>query len=248
MQLKTDGLVIKVNDTGENDRVITVLTRDYGTVRAFANGAKKMKSRFQSATQLLNYSAFTFYAARDSYIIDDAVSKEVFFKLREDIEKIALAQYFCELAAELAPEMDEAEEYLRLILNALDFLTKDKRPALLLKAVTEMRLLCLSGYMPAVDGCAVCGKQEDALMVFDVGEGQLLCSEERKPGLPLDTGALTALRHICGSPLVKLFSFTLSDASLKLLADAVEHYLLATTQRKFKTLDFYKILALHNGV
>ncbi|HOO26055.1 MAG TPA: DNA repair protein RecO, partial [Clostridiales bacterium] len=103
MQINTEGLVIRERSVGENDRLITVLTRDYGLVKAFANGAKRLKSRSQSATQLLAYSSFVFYQGRDSYTVNDARSIEIFFKLRQDIEKLSLAQYFCELAEELAP-------------------------------------------------------------------------------------------------------------------------------------------------
>ena len=64
MRMNTDGLVIKVNDTGENDRVITLLTRDYGLLRAFANGSKKVKSRLHSRTQTFCCSRFSISATR----------------------------------------------------------------------------------------------------------------------------------------------------------------------------------------
>ena len=64
MHLKTDGLVIKETATGENDRLVTVLTREYGLIRAFVRGAKKLKSSFQCSTQLLSYSRFSFYKSR----------------------------------------------------------------------------------------------------------------------------------------------------------------------------------------
>lgn len=242
MQISTDGLVIRVTDTGENDRCITVLTKDYGIVRAFANGAKRVKSRSQSATQLLSFSHFSFYKSKESYIIDDAQSIDVFFKLREDIERLSLAQYFCELAGELAPEMDEADDYLRLMLNSLHFLANTARPPLLLKAVTELRLLCLAGYMPDLTACSDCGKFDDDYMIFDKENGRLFCSECGVGGAPVSMGVVTAMRHICFAEPVKLYAFTLPDTSLQALSQITESYLLTHIQRKFKTLDFYKSL------
>lgn len=128
MNMNTDGLVIKENTTGENDRVITLLTRDYGIIRAFVRGAKSIKSRSVSATQLLGYSKLSLYKGKDAYIVDDAQPREIFFGLRGDIERLALAQYLCELAAELAPREAEAAEYLSLMLNSLHLLTEGKRP------------------------------------------------------------------------------------------------------------------------
>ena len=104
MQLETDGLVIAEQSIGESDRLVTVLTRDEGVVRAFAQQAKKSGSSKVSATQLFCYSRLTLYKGRDKYIIDDALPIEPFFDLRKDIERLALAQYFCELARALAPE------------------------------------------------------------------------------------------------------------------------------------------------
>ena len=58
----------------------------------------------------------------------------MFFELRSDIEKLALAQYFAELACELSPQDEQATDYLRLMLNALYMLAHDKKPAQQLKA------------------------------------------------------------------------------------------------------------------
>ncbi|MEI6579897.1 MAG: DNA repair protein RecO [Eubacteriales bacterium] len=244
MQMNTDGLVIRQTDTGENDRIVTVLTKDYGIIRAFANGAKRIKSSSQCATQLLSYSRFSIYQGKESYIINEAQSIEVFFKLRQDIERLTLAQYFCELAGELAPEMDEADDYLKLMLNSLSFLANGTRPQLLLKALTELRMLCLSGYMPDLTACESCGKFEDTLMFFDKENGQLFCSECSPKGVPVGMGVVTAMRHICYSEAVKLYAFTLPVESLKLLSQVTESYLATHIQRKFKTLEFFNNLTM----
>ena len=51
----------------------------------------------------MTYSRLTLYRGRESYIVDDAKAIDVFFGLREDIEKLSLANYFCELAGEFSP-------------------------------------------------------------------------------------------------------------------------------------------------
>ena len=244
MNLNTDGLVIKENTTGESDRVITLLTRDYGIVRAFVRGAKSVRSRSVSATQLLGYSKLSVYRSRDAYIVDDAQPIEIFFGLRGDIERLSLAQYFCELAGELAPQETEAGDYLTLILNALHLLTTAKRPQPFLKAVVELRMMCLSGYMPDLVACASCGAFGGDYMVFDRETGGLLCPDcgSSESGERLSIGVVSAMRHICYAEPKKLFSFTLSDEGLNTLAAVTEAYLLTHLQRRFKTLDFYKSL------
>lgn len=242
MQIHTEGLVIRQSDTGENDRIVTILTKDYGIVRAFANGAKKLKSRSQSATQLLSYGRFSIYCGRDHNTINEAQSIEVFFKLREDIKRLTLAQYFCELAGELAPESDEAEDYLKLMLNSLHFLAAGTRPQALLKAVTELRMLCLAGYMPDLVACTDCGKYEDTVMHFDCENGHLRCEPCGGGGIPLGLGLLTAMRHICYAEFVRVYAFTLPDESMDHLAEITGCYLAAHVHKPFKTLEFYRTL------
>ena len=61
MQTKTQGLVIREQTVGESDRLVTLLTADYGLVKAFVRRAKNIKSNNVSATSLFAYSEFTLY-------------------------------------------------------------------------------------------------------------------------------------------------------------------------------------------
>lgn len=233
---------MEYNSVGEADRFVTVLTKEKGVVRAAARGARRIKSRSGSATGLLIFSRLRLIAGRDTYIVEDAQPIETFFGLREDIEKTALAQYFCELAAALCPAEEPAAEPLRLLLHALHHLANNTRPALLLKATVEWRLLSLAGYMPAIDGCADCGGAEDT-MYFSAVAGQLHCPAHAPTGaLPLPAGTLAAVRHVVSCPIGKCFAFSLSDTSLKVFGDAAEAFLKAQLNRGFKTLEFYHSL------
>ena len=53
------GLVIREQTIGESDRLVTLFTREYGIIKAFASGAKNIKSKKAAATSLLTYSSFT---------------------------------------------------------------------------------------------------------------------------------------------------------------------------------------------
>ena len=55
----TQALVIKEMKIGESDRLVTLFSRDYGVLKAFASGAKNIKSKKASATSLLTYGSFT---------------------------------------------------------------------------------------------------------------------------------------------------------------------------------------------
>ncbi|MBR4073352.1 MAG: recombination protein O N-terminal domain-containing protein, partial [Clostridia bacterium] len=59
MRFTTDALVIKEMKVGESDRLVTLLTKEYGVIKAFAAGAKNIKSKKAAATGLLSYSSVT---------------------------------------------------------------------------------------------------------------------------------------------------------------------------------------------
>lgn len=241
--LITEGLIIReYNGVGEADRFITVLTAKLGVVRAVSRGARRIKSRSGSATALLTYSRLRLIPGRDTYVVEDAQPIETFFKLREDIEKTALAQYFCELAAALCPADEPAQEVLSLLLRGLHHLANGTRPAPLLKAVVEWRLLSEAGYMPDLHGCAICGKNPGELY-FSTLEGRLFCREHAQNGLPLSDGALAAIRHTITCPIEKCCSFSLAQPSLSPFCQAAEAFLKAQLSRSFKTLDFYHSLS-----
>ena len=79
MGVNVKGLILKEQNIGENDKLVTVLTDSLGVLRAFVRGAKKLSSKKQSATGLLCYSKLSLYKTKDSYIIEEAESIESFF-------------------------------------------------------------------------------------------------------------------------------------------------------------------------
>lgn len=241
MRTNTDGLILKEQNIGEKDKLVTVLTRHNGLVRAFVRGAKSFKNRKNSATGMFCYSKISLYQTKDSYIIDEAEPIETFFGLREKLEKISLAQYFSELIMTLVQEEEPAEEYLRLILNSLHFLSKDKLPVEQVKAITELRLMCIAGYMPRLVACERCGEYETNTMYFDAEDGLLYCENcaSTNAVFSLDIGLVKALRHIAFSDFEKIYSFKIEDYALPDLSYITEKYLLAQLGKGFKTLDFY---------
>lgn len=246
MRRTTDGLIIREQVIGERDRLVTVLTREMGVIRAFVRGAKNIKSRMASSTGLLCYSRLSIYEGKDKYIIEDAVPLEVFFELRDDIVRLSLAQYFLELDYELAPKEEHAEDCLRLTLNALHMLARGKMEPAAVKPIVELRLLSYAGYMPDVVACRGCGEYLTDRMFFLPPEGCLYCGRCAHPAgcVGLSSGAVQAMRHIVLAEPSRLFSFRLSDSSLRELNEASEQYLLAQTRRKYKTLDFYHTVAM----
>lgn len=251
MQLKTQGIILKQRNIGENDRVLTILTTDYGIIEAIARGIKSTRSALSASCQILSYSDFNLYKGKSNYIINSAETINSFYSLRIDVVKIALAGYFCELTNYLSPTTDNANDFIKLILNCLYLLQENKKSEEILKAIFELRALTIGGFMPDLVGCTNCGEFEKELMYFLPLEGILVCEEclinsnkNRSNIIKFKAypPVLSALRHIVFSSPQKVFSFKLSGDSLEQLCFITENYTLLHTEGKFNSLQIYKSL------
>lgn len=246
MKFRTDGLIIKEQNIGEQDKLVYALTKSHGVIKAFVRGAKNIKNQKCAPSSLLSYSRLTFYKSRESYIIGDARILRIFSKLRGDVKKTCLAQYFCELALTICPREQPAEKFLSLMLNSLYLISEGKRSEELVKPCFEMRLAAMAGYLPNLVMCRECGVYAAEEMYFSPRTGEIECASchgiKADGMIKLSEAALTALRHTVYSDDDKLFSFTLSEEGLKMLNAASESYLQYRFEKEFKTLNFYKAI------
>ena len=241
MQITTMGLVLRATKTGESDRVLSILTPSMGIITAMAKSSLRLKSKLFSATGLFCYSEFTLFEGKNMYIVDEAEVHEVFFGVHEDVESMALAMYFSEIAATMQPSGEESAAQLKLLLNSLYLLAQKKRQPRLMKAIYELRTLSQTGFMPNLVACASCTQYESNSFYFDVQTSLLYCetcAAENDFCCNLDAAALNAMRHIVFSSDDKLFSFTLSSGSLSLLSAAVERSIGVCLDKPLKTLAF----------
>ena len=244
----TRGLVLRETERGESDKLLTVLSGDLGRIPVIAKGARSRRSKVTAAAQLLAYSELVLSESHGWLYLSEAATLELFQGVRQDVLLLSLASYLAQLTEAVTPERSEAEEMLRLLLNALYALGTLKKPPELVKCAFTWRLLSLAGFEPLVQGCARCGKEQPEQPVLDVLQGLLLCQSCREPGprglsMPLCPGSLAALRHILYSPPEKLYAFTLKEESLLRLNQAAEAFCAAQLERSFPTLDFYKTLS-----
>ncbi len=248
MKFTTEGLIIKSTNIGESDRVVVVLTKDRGLMSAFVSGARKPKSKNSAATALLSYSSLTVTQSKDTNRITESEVIEAFFDLSSDIMKLGLAQYICELCLGIVPYDDESEDFLRLVLNSLHFIAKDKKDLYAVKALTELRLMVIAGFMPDLVGCRECGTDRDFPLFLDLAGGDMLCNtckantETRGTFAELDKTTFAAMRHIVYSDFERLYSFTLPPENARYLSFVTERFVMSQTERKYKTLEFFHSL------
>ena len=167
MQMTVDGLVIREKMLSNDNRLVTILTGEYGLVRTFVRSVKKLGGTMAAATNLYSLLPVSpCFTTRTSTPPTARSRCGIFYHLREDLEKTSLASYLAQLDEELVPQGEPAPEQLKLFLNCLYLLEEDQRTVDFIEPVFQLRLLTMSGYMPDLVGCQGCGEYEAEQFFF----------------------------------------------------------------------------------
>lgn len=133
------------------------------------------------------------------------------------------------------------------MLRALYALDRQHRQPQAVKAAFELRLACLLGFQPELNGCGACGETECGNWSFLLENGALICDSCRKrvggTYFSVSQSVLHALRYIAYCPDKKEFSFAVSEQTAKQLGKICEKYLLYHMDVQCQeTLGFYHSL------
>lgn len=254
-----DGVVVRVRDTGDHDRYLSILTAERGRISMLAKGSRSLKGGQTAVSQLYTYGNFEFYKRGDFNILKGGSPIQSFYALCADLDRMNLAAYLCEAVTEMTDEGEPAGEMLRLLLNSLYAISRDLYPKELIKGAFEIRAATLSGYAPDLGECSRCGRDHAETLYLDVMNGALLCADCLHRQAPkresaaaydeireaellchLSPAALAALRYASQAPLERLFSFELTDPEdVESFSGTAESYLLSHLGRGFDSLNFY---------
>lgn len=247
------GLVVREVQCREADKILTLLTEEYGKITVTGKGVKSMKSPHMVASQMYAYSSFVLVKSKKYFYISESELIEAFFGLRSDIDKLSLAAYIADVAEDISLENVPDPELLRLTLNTLYAVANRTHKISKIKGAYELRVSSAAGFRPDLVGCSGCGVYSSGTMYLDVMNGRLLCpecrlaelSEKEDDGtahihIALTPDVLEAMRYTIYSPMPRYLSFSLPDESLRLYGKATEKYLLSHIEHGFYSLDFYK--------
>ena len=196
---RDEGVVLRVQKLGEADRIVTVLTKRHGRVRAVAKGVRRTRSKFGATVEPFSHVDLQLYAGRNLDIVVQAEGLTPFGQeLVTDYGRYTAATAVLETAERLTAE--EREPSLRLFLlvvGALRALTgADARdPSLVLDAFL-LRAMTVAGYAPALADCARCGASGPH-RAFSVPAGGTVCPLCRPAGAASPSpSALELMLHL----------------------------------------------------
>jgi DNA repair protein RecO (recombination protein O) len=194
---RDDGVVLRTQKLGEADRIITLLTRQNGRVRAVAKGVRRTKSRFGARLEPFTHVDVLIHPGRSLDVITQAeVIRPYGAPLAEDYPRYTAGTAMLETAERFTPmEKEPALRQLLLLIGGLRALgemgEQAREPRLILDAFA-LRSLAVAGYAPALEECARCGAS-DRLLAFAVAAGGMVCGACRPPGAAAPSAQTVAL-------------------------------------------------------
>ena len=156
-----EALVLKTVESGEADFIVHLLTRDRGRRSVFARNARKSFRRFSGALQPFAHVRIIVNLRRTQRLdgLSSAELIEPYLNLRQDLRRLALAGYYCELLDALLAEGETYPEVFELALFFLGRINQGE-PSIKHRLFFELRLLDALGHRP---DCLRCGEEGDEL-------------------------------------------------------------------------------------
>ena len=156
---RDDGVVLRTQNLGEADRIITLLCRQNGRVRAVAKGVRRTKSRFGARLEPFTHVDVLIHPGRSLDIITQAeVIRPYGVPLVGDYPRYTAGTAMLETAERFTPmEKEPAIRQFLLLIGGLRALGEAEREPRLVLDAYLLRSLAVAGYAPALEECARCG-------------------------------------------------------------------------------------------
>jgi DNA repair protein RecO (recombination protein O) len=235
-------LVLRARDYAESDRIVTLLTLDYGKMGGIAKGAKASRHRFERKLEPFSHVMVHFRRRPHGqlvFITRAEAADLVQFRIEDDLGRIALGTYMLELTDLLTVETGDAADAYHSLVSALMVLSERSAEAAIRQAF-ELRALRWAGFGLEFAQCRVCANQADTDAVyFVVGRGGVVCARCRS-GVP---EAAIRLRLESAAALARLGAMALDQASGATPAGAdgalaIARFLNSILDRKLRTAEF----------
>ncbi|MDO7867164.1 DNA repair protein RecO [Nocardioides jiangxiensis] len=184
---RAEAVVLRTHKLGEADRIITLLTRDQGRVRAVAKGVRRTSSRWGSRLEPFSHVDLQLAEGRNLDTITQAVTLTPFAaNLGRDYERYTAGTAMLETAERLITEDREpALQQFLLLVGGLRAMTgldgADPKPHGQVLDSYLLRSLSVAGYAPSFDACARCGELGPHRW-FHPAAGGVLCAADKLPG------------------------------------------------------------------
>ena len=174
--IKLKGIILSESNMGDYDKMLTMLTPNFGKISCAAKGARRPQSALLAGTQLFCFGDYLLYKGTSTYHINSCEPIEIFYKLRTDLDKLETAIRINKIVLEVTNENENSYNILQLYLNTLYVISETDKDLELIESIFKLRLLSIIGFKPRINKCINCGESEN-LEYFSIKDDGFKCKE-----------------------------------------------------------------------
>ncbi len=231
---KTTGVVLKVVEFSETSCVVTFYTRDFGKITAMAKGARRLRSPFEGAIDLLTTCRIVFLRkSLDKLdLLTEAKLLRRFRSSSSDLTRFYAGLYVIELVSALTDHADPQPELYDLVERTIEEIDSVASPSIALQLLQfQLGLLTTLGHQPSLDDCVGCGNPVgDSRSTTRVAFGMLaggvycpLCRSGKRNVVGLSKETLLLMRKL-SEPMASLDGVEITKSSCGELGGLLEQY------------------------
>jgi DNA repair protein RecO (recombination protein O) len=189
---RDDGIVLRTHKLGEADRIVTLLARRTGRIRAVAKGVRRTRSRFGARLEPFTHVDLLLHTGRSLDVITQAETLRPYGEtLGGDYPRYTTGTAMLEAAEKFTPvEKEPALRQFLLLVGGLRALGERLHDPRLVLDAFLLRSLAVAGLAPALDECAGCGTRVEpaadragqTVRAFSIAGGGLTCQTCRAVG------------------------------------------------------------------
>ena len=195
MEWRTDALVLRTADYGENDKMLTLLTADRGKLAAGIKGVRKAGAKLRFAAQPFCFAEYVLATRGGRNTVASASLYDGFYPLRENVNAYYAAAVVMEACDKLMYEGEPCGALFVAAVTALKELCAEAPAGTLVKFL--LAALAEAGYPVKADLCPVCGRVPAGRMRFDMESGAFTCADCSE-GAPASEVTYRAVRAALG--------------------------------------------------
>ena len=240
----TEAIVIGGHDLAEADRIVVFYTQTSGKVRAVAEGARRIRTRFGGSLQLFTRGHLVYFERPNKTLhkVNEFGVTRSHHPLREDLDRMVLSSTAVEAVALGVEEEEAFSDLYRLLADGLERLEEAPRPGVVLQGFL-LHLLRLLGYLPELHVCVRCRKgvspHQDASL--SPAAGGIVCNTCRQSVpdcIPASPAVLGFLRGASVSALRVMDRITILPQPLQEVSDILQAFLRHVLGRPLRSSDF----------
>lgn len=240
---RLEAIILRHQNWGEADRLLTLFSRQAGKLRAVAKGARKLRSRKAGHLEPFTQVILQLAKSRDLPIITQAEAIELYLPIREDLALFGCASYVVELLDRFTFEEGENLGLYQLLGDTLDRLAGKPNPTFTLRYY-EIHLLELLGYRPQLFQCAICQATiQPQDQYFSAEHGGALCPKcgnKTPAAIRTSLQALKYLRHLQRSDYLPASKAKIPPAVNDEMESLLQGYITYLLERKLNTPGFMR--------